>query len=196
VDHPRVDVEPVNSSKVEVEAVDESTRVAAWREEPNSHDHIHPVRAILELRLVPGRVALAMLVEGRVVAVDQSGLETDRSRPDSVSVVTDDASTGGGDDLLLGDMDFTAGVTDQLVTSEVLALRAERMATMRQVITDLTDEQLAGMTEPVAEPGYPEPESFPVRRCLQVILNEEWSHRLYAERDLDVLDARSSQVRR
>ena len=77
---------------------------------------------------------------------------------------------------------------------EVLALRTDRMATVRQVITDLTDEQLAGMTEPVAEPGYPEPESFPVRRCHQVILNEEWSHRLYAERDLDVLDARSSRV--
>jgi hypothetical protein len=29
--------------------------------------------------------------------------------------------------------------------------------------------------------------SFPVRECLLVILNEEWQHRLYAERDLDVL---------
>jgi len=43
---------------------------------------------------------------------------------------------------------------------EVLALRADRMATVRQVIADLTDEKLAGMTEPVLEPGYPEPESF------------------------------------
>jgi uncharacterized protein YjbI with pentapeptide repeats len=70
---------------------------------------------------------------------------------------------------------------------EVLALRADRMATVRQVLADLTDEQLAGMTEPVTEPGYPEPRSFPVRRCLQAILTEEWEHRLYAERDLDVL---------
>ena len=75
---------------------------------------------------------------------------------------------------------------------EVLTLRAERMATVRQVISDLTEERLAGMTEPVLEPGYPEPDSFPVRRCLQAILSEEWEHRLYAERDLDVLDARSS----
>ena len=44
---------------------------------------------------------------------------------------------------------------------EVLALRADRMATVRQVLADLTDERLAGMTEPVTEPGYPEPESFP-----------------------------------
>jgi hypothetical protein len=66
------------------------------------------------------------------------------------------------------------------------------MATVRQVLADLADEKLAGMTEPVMEPGYPEPESFAVRRCLQAIVNEEWEHRLYAERDFDVLDARPS----
>jgi len=70
---------------------------------------------------------------------------------------------------------------------EVLALRADRMATVRQVLADLTDEKLAGWTEPVTEPGYPASESFAVRRCLQAILIEEWEHRLYAERDLDVL---------
>jgi DinB family protein/pentapeptide repeat protein len=74
--------------------------------------------------------------------------------------------------------------------SEVLALRADRMATVRQVFTGLTDEQLAGRTEPVMEPGYPESESFAVRRCLQAILNEEWMHRLYAERDLGILEIR------
>ena len=75
---------------------------------------------------------------------------------------------------------------------EVLALRADRMATVRQVLAGLTDEKLAGMTEPVMEPGYPEPGSFAVRRCLQAILNEEWEHRLYAERDFDVLEASPS----
>ena len=74
---------------------------------------------------------------------------------------------------------------------EVLALRADRMDVVRRVLGDLTDEQLAGRTEPVLEPGYPEPESFPVRRCLQAILHEEWEHRLYAERDLDVLTSRA-----
>jgi uncharacterized damage-inducible protein DinB len=73
---------------------------------------------------------------------------------------------------------------------EVLVLRADRMATVRQVLAGLTDEQLAGRTEPVTEPGYPEPESFAVRRCLLAILNEEWEHRLYAERDFDVLTHR------
>jgi hypothetical protein len=72
---------------------------------------------------------------------------------------------------------------------EVLAVRADRMGTVRRVMNDLTDEQLAGTTEPVREPGYPESESFPVRRCLQAILSEEWEHRLYAERDFDALAA-------
>jgi hypothetical protein len=31
-----------------------------------------------------------------------------------------------------------------------------------------------------------------VRECLLVVLNEEWERRLYAERDLAVLEARSS----
>lgn len=75
---------------------------------------------------------------------------------------------------------------------EVLALRGDRMATVRRVIAELSDERLAGMTDPVTAPGYPEPESFAVRDCLRNILNEEWEHRLYAERDLDVLESRSS----
>ena len=72
---------------------------------------------------------------------------------------------------------------------EVLVLRADRMATVRQVIADHTDERLAGMTQPVTEPGYPEAESFAVRRCLGAVLSEEWEHRLYAERDLDALSS-------
>jgi hypothetical protein len=31
-----------------------------------------------------------------------------------------------------------------------------------------------------------------VRECLLCILDEEWEHRLYAERDLDALEARGS----
>jgi hypothetical protein len=30
-----------------------------------------------------------------------------------------------------------------------------------------------------------------VRECLLIILNEEWEHRLYAERDMDALETRS-----
>ena len=70
---------------------------------------------------------------------------------------------------------------------EVLALRVDRMATVRHVLAELTDERLAGTTEPVPEPGYPESEPFPVLRCLQAVLHEECAHRMYAERDLDLI---------
>ncbi|MCW2757886.1 MAG: hypothetical protein JWO46_1632 [Nocardioidaceae bacterium] len=74
---------------------------------------------------------------------------------------------------------------------EVLALRADRMATVKRVLDELTDEQLASTTEPVLEPGYPESQAFPVARCLGAVINEEWLHRQYAERDLAVLEART-----
>jgi hypothetical protein len=70
---------------------------------------------------------------------------------------------------------------------EVLELRRDRMATVRQVIDDLTEERLAGHTVPVTEPGYPDPVGFPVRDCLLCILSEEWHHRRFAERDLAAL---------
>ena len=76
---------------------------------------------------------------------------------------------------------------------EVLELRRDRMAGVRAVIEGLTDESLAADTEPVDAPGWPPPRSFPVRECLLVVLNEEWHHRLFAERDLAVLEARDGR---
>lgn len=69
---------------------------------------------------------------------------------------------------------------------EVLALRAARRATVAEVLESLDDEELA---RPVtsATPFMTEAESLSVVQCLRVILNEEWEHRLYAERDLAVL---------
>ena len=75
----------------------------------------------------------------------------------------------------------------------VLELRRDRMATVRQVIEGLNGASLDSRTKPVEGPGWPPPRSFPVRECLLVILNEEWEHRLYAERDLDALQARRAQ---
>ena len=74
----------------------------------------------------------------------------------------------------------------------VLVVRADRMATVARVLHELTDERLEEMTQPVVEPGYPESESFPVRRCLRAVVNEEWLHREYAERDLASLERREA----
>ena len=71
----------------------------------------------------------------------------------------------------------------------VLALRRDRMATVRRFIDGLTEASLDARTVPVEGPGWPPPESFAVRRCLLVVLNEEWEHRLYAERDLAAIAA-------
>jgi hypothetical protein len=73
---------------------------------------------------------------------------------------------------------------------EVLVLRADRMATVRHYLAELTEESLNAQTEPVPGPGWPPPVSFPVKECLLVVLNEEWLHRQFAERDLAVLAAR------
>jgi uncharacterized damage-inducible protein DinB len=75
---------------------------------------------------------------------------------------------------------------------EALALRRDRMATVREVIDGLTDESLAAHTEPVEGPGWPPARSFEVRECLLVTLNEEYYHRQFAERDLDALQARGT----
>jgi hypothetical protein len=98
-------------------------------------------------------------------------------------------------DLPWDEMPETPGIprdrTARPSLDEVLALRRGRMATMREVVDALTDEQLAADTEPVLAPGWPRPRGYPVRECLLCILNEEWEHRLYAERDLSVLAARA-----
>jgi len=71
---------------------------------------------------------------------------------------------------------------------EVLAVRGERQATVRQVMASLTDDQL-GSRVTRQEPGWPRADDVPVRFCLRIVLNEEWEHRLYAERDLAALEA-------
>jgi uncharacterized damage-inducible protein DinB len=74
---------------------------------------------------------------------------------------------------------------------EALTLRIQAMALMRRVVDGLTDEQLDSRTKPLVGPGWPnEGDTFPVRECLLVVLNEEWWHRMYAERDLAVLEER------
>lgn len=72
---------------------------------------------------------------------------------------------------------------------QVLELRRDRMATVRKLVDDLTDESLDADTEPVQAPGWPESRSYRPRNLLLHVFHEEWEHWLYAERDLDVLTA-------
>jgi uncharacterized damage-inducible protein DinB len=71
---------------------------------------------------------------------------------------------------------------------EVLALRADRQAKVRRVLAELTDERLGEETVPVEGKGWPPADRYPVAEVLGVVVNEEWHHRRYAERDLAVLE--------
>jgi DinB superfamily/Pentapeptide repeats (8 copies) len=109
-------------------------------------------------------------------------------------VVLGDPSPWDSLDLPWDEMPDTPGIPrDRAVRPSldaVLELRRDRMSTVREVVDGLTAEKLDSDTEPVVAPGWPPSRSFVVRECLRCILNEEWEHRLYAERDLTVLEKR------
>ncbi len=72
---------------------------------------------------------------------------------------------------------------------EVLELRVGRMESVRSLLATLTNSRLDELTTPVEGPGWPPPDQYSVRQCLRIILNEEWEHRRYAERDLAALNS-------
>lgn len=74
---------------------------------------------------------------------------------------------------------------------EALALRDDRRDQVRRYLDDLDSATLESDTEPVDGPSWPPADRYPVRECLRVLLDEEWNHRRYAERDLDVLEQRT-----
>ena len=71
--------------------------------------------------------------------------------------------------------------------AEVLAVRRERRAMVHGLLDGLSDERLKTVLSG-DEPGWPLVESCTLAEALRVVLNEEWEHRLYAERDLAVLE--------
>ncbi|MEO9323262.1 DinB family protein [Nocardioides sp. C4-1] len=68
--------------------------------------------------------------------------------------------------------------------ADVLAVRAERVAQVRDYLATVTDDDLAA---PRRHPWAPELEET-VLDCLHTILEEEWEHHRYAVRDLGVLE--------
>jgi len=82
-----------------------------------------------------------------------------------------------------------AGADERAELAEVLALREGRTRTVDAVMKALTD---AGLDEErrCIGAGHPKAGLWAVRRCLGAVINEEWRHRDYAERDLVRLRAR------
>ncbi|GIG59571.1 hypothetical protein Lfu02_39430 [Longispora fulva] len=71
----------------------------------------------------------------------------------------------------------------------LLDLRRDRMATVRDIVAGVSDESLDAETTPVGTPGWPESRNRRLRDVLLHVFHEEWEHRLYAERDLNALEA-------
>jgi DinB superfamily/Pentapeptide repeats (8 copies) len=72
---------------------------------------------------------------------------------------------------------------------DVLAARADRMAVIRRILAELTDDGLGRLCRRSPAPGYPE-EERPVADCLAVVMDEEIEHYRFAVRDLTVLESR------
>ncbi|MFZ0168364.1 MAG: DinB family protein [Candidatus Dormiibacterota bacterium] len=73
--------------------------------------------------------------------------------------------------------------------AELLEVRRGRMDMVKETIAALTPAELERVCVPPDTPGHPT-EARTVLHCLHVILNEEWQHSTYANRDLDVIQSR------
>ena len=73
---------------------------------------------------------------------------------------------------------------------EVLAVRAERVAELAAWLDAADTATLAAPRPPLETEGWPpHQEGYSVLDALHVVLNEEWWHRRFVERDLDKLGA-------
>lgn len=81
------------------------------------------------------------------------------------------------------DMSIFVGVPPTY--AEVLAVRAEQVAMVRDFLATVTMDELAQTRRNPWSPEYPET----TLSCLHVILQEEWDHYRYALRDLDAIEA-------
>jgi uncharacterized damage-inducible protein DinB len=72
---------------------------------------------------------------------------------------------------------------------EILAVREGRQAKMRSYLETLTQAELDAHHGPFQFAEWPPPDERTALRCLHVILNEEWWHNRYANRDFDIITA-------
>jgi DinB superfamily/Pentapeptide repeats (8 copies) len=91
------------------------------------------------------------------------------------------AGPGAADDGL--DMRILTTVTPSY--AEVLEVRADRVARVRDFLATVTADELTVTRRNAWAPAYQET----TLSCLHVILEEEWEHHRYAVRDLDAIDA-------
>jgi hypothetical protein len=82
-------------------------------------------------------------------------------------------------------LDLSVFATVPPTYAEVLEVRADRVAMVRDFLATVTADELAATRRNPWSPEYEET----VLSCLHVILEEEWEHHRYAVRDLDAIEA-------
>jgi hypothetical protein len=73
--------------------------------------------------------------------------------------------------------------------AEVMAVRAERMAAVRGWLAAATTAELQRRCDHVDDGSWPPPEPRIVADCIHTVLDEEWAHHRFADRDLAILEA-------
>jgi uncharacterized damage-inducible protein DinB len=73
--------------------------------------------------------------------------------------------------------------------ADVLEVRADHVAQVRDFIATVTPDELATTRRNPHDPDHPET----TLSCLHVILEEEWEHHRFAVRDLDAIEAKSGE---
>lgn len=72
---------------------------------------------------------------------------------------------------------------------QVLAVRDQQAAEVRHWLASVTADELSAVAPVPAGPGWPpHAAGKTVLECLHVVLNEEWEHHGFCERDLDLLN--------
>jgi hypothetical protein len=84
------------------------------------------------------------------------------------------------------DLDTSLFTTGTPPYTDVLDVRAGRVAMVRDFLATVTPDELAAARKNPWAPEYPET----VLSCLHTILEEEWEHHRYAVRDLDAIEAK------
>jgi hypothetical protein len=85
-------------------------------------------------------------------------------------------------------LDMSVFTTTTPSYADVLEVRADHIAMVRDFVATVTPDQLAVTRANPWAPQHPET----TLSCLHVIFEEEWEHHRFAVRDLDAIEARST----
>jgi hypothetical protein len=72
---------------------------------------------------------------------------------------------------------------------EVLDAHADRVTRVRNLLANITADELARRCPLNRASGYPPPTTNTVIECIHIVIDEEWAHHRYAVRDLAALEA-------